>query len=115
MKLIIALLALDHVTLLAAITPVPEKIACAVADRQDFAPPDRLKLEGWVGSRIEANEANRLVKIDTARLLEGYRKCPGRQSWDGDHREPSLDVFQGEAIADPFWRREDSSIYSSVQ
>jgi len=31
--------------------------------------------------RIEANEANRLVKLDPARLLEGYRKRPGRQSW----------------------------------
>ena len=35
--------------------------------------------------RIEANEANRLVKLDPARLLEGYRKRPGRQSWDGEH------------------------------
>lgn len=85
MKWIIALLAFANLTLLAAITPAPEKIPCAVPDRQDFAQPDCLKLEGWVGSRIEANEANRLVKIDTARLLEGYRKRPGRQSWDGEH------------------------------
>ena len=42
-------------------------------------------LTGWVGMRIEANEANRLVKLDPARLLEGYRKRPGRQSWDGEH------------------------------
>jgi uncharacterized protein len=47
--------------------------------------PDRVRLNGWVGSRIEANEANRLVKLDPARLLEGYRKRPGRQSWDGEH------------------------------
>ncbi|MCX6928999.1 MAG: glycoside hydrolase family 127 protein, partial [Verrucomicrobia bacterium] len=40
---------------------------------------------GWVGMRIAANEANRLVKLDPARLLEGYRKRPGRQSWDGEH------------------------------
>jgi len=69
----------------ATITPVPDKIACAVADRQAFTQPDQLHLTGWVGSRIEANEANRLVKIDVDRLLEGYRKRPGRQSWDGEH------------------------------
>jgi hypothetical protein len=26
-----------------------------------------------------------LARIDTDRLLEGYRKRPGRQSWDGEH------------------------------
>ena len=67
------------------ITPVPEKISCAVADRQDFQIPDRVQQTGWVGSRVSANERNRLVKIDPARLLEGYRKRPGRQSWDGEH------------------------------
>src|SRR5947208_8701982 len=56
-----------------------------IADRQDSQSPDRVRLSGWVGSRIEANEGNRLVKLDAARLLEGYRKRPGRQAWDGEH------------------------------
>ena len=47
--------------------------------------PDRLQLSGWIGERMRANEANRLVKLDTTRLLEGFRKRPGRQSWDGEH------------------------------
>lgn len=67
------------------ITPLPDKVAPAVPDRQDFITPDRVQLTGWVGSRIAGNETNRLVKIDPARLLEGYRKRPGRQSWDGEH------------------------------
>ena len=69
----------------AAITPVADKAACVVTDRQAFTQPDQVRLSGWLGSRIEANEANRLVKIDVDRLLEGYRKRPGRQSWDGEH------------------------------
>jgi DUF1680 family protein len=69
----------------ATISPLPDKITPVVPDRQDFQMPDRLRLTGWVGLRIEANEANRLVKLDPARLLEGYRKRPGRQSWDGEH------------------------------
>ncbi len=69
----------------AAITPLPDVVPCAVADRQDFQVPDRVQLAGWIGMRVASNEANRLVKIDTDRLLEGYRHRPGRQSWDGEH------------------------------
>jgi DUF1680 family protein len=69
----------------APITPLPEKIPFAVSDRQDFQIPDRVRLTGWLGTRISANEANRLAKVDTSRLLEGYRKRPGRQTWDGEH------------------------------
>jgi DUF1680 family protein len=67
------------------ITPVLEKVPCAVADRQDFQIPDRVQLNGWLGARIMASATNRLEKLDTARLLEGYRHRPGRQSWDGEH------------------------------
>ena len=69
----------------ATITPVADKVTCRVADRQDCQVPDRVQLSGWLGSRIAANEANRLAKLDADRLLEGYRKRPGRQSWDGEH------------------------------
>ena len=69
----------------APIVPLPEKAVAAVPDRQDAQVPDRVQLSGWIGQRIQANEANRLVKLDTTRLLEGFRKRPGRQSWDGEH------------------------------
>jgi hypothetical protein len=67
------------------ILPLPVNVPCAIADRQAFQQPDCLQLTGWLGSRIEANEKNRLVKIDPVRLLDGYRKRPGRQTWDGEH------------------------------
>jgi DUF1680 family protein len=69
----------------AAITPLPDKVPCPVPDRQPIQVPDQFHFTGWLGSRIDANEQNRLVKLDTARLLEGYRKRPGRQAWDGEH------------------------------
>ena len=72
-------------TLAAGIVPVPEKVTPAIADRQDFQIPDRVRLNGWLGTRIDANESNRMAKIDPDRLLEGYRKRPGRQKWDGEH------------------------------
>lgn len=69
----------------AAVTPGSAKIPVAVPDRQDFPEPDRVRLGGWLGTRVGASESNRLAKIDPARLLEGYRKRPGRQAWDGEH------------------------------
>jgi DUF1680 family protein len=84
LALVVSFLAL--LTLNAAqISVVPEKVIPAILDQQDFQVPDRVQLRGWVGQRILANEANRLVKLDATRLLEGYRKRPGRQSWDGEH------------------------------
>jgi hypothetical protein len=68
-----------------AVDPLPYKISAAVADRQDFQVPDRVQLGGWIGNRIAGSEANRLVKIDTDRLLASYRKRPGRQIYDGEH------------------------------
>ena len=47
----------------AAISPLPEKVTPVVPDRQDFQIPDRLRLTGWVGLRIEANEANVMNSI----------------------------------------------------
>jgi DUF1680 family protein len=67
------------------VTPLPEKVPVAVADKQDFQIPDRVQLTGWLGTRIIASETNRLVTLDTERLLEGYYKRPGRQEWDGEH------------------------------
>src|ERR1051325_270572 len=64
---------------------VSEKVKPMIEDRQDFQTPENVRLQGWIGTRIEANEGNRLAKIDVDRLLEGYRKRPGRQIWDGEH------------------------------
>jgi hypothetical protein len=67
------------------VTPLPDAIPSAAADKQDFQIPDRVHLTGWLGTRITANEANRLVTLDPDRLLEGYRRRPGRQTWDCEH------------------------------
>lgn len=69
----------------AEIVLLPEKVPPLAADVQDAQIPDRVRLGGWIGSRIRANEANRLAAMDPDRLLEGYRQRPGRQVWDGEH------------------------------
>jgi uncharacterized protein len=71
-----------HVTLA---DPLADKIVCAVADKQDCQCPDRVHLTGMIGARIEANAMNRLLAVDTERLLDGFRHRPGRQIYDGEH------------------------------
>jgi uncharacterized protein len=88
MRLVVGLLLAFNASarmLSAAIIPVPDKVVCAVADRQAFTEPGQLHLTGWLGARIEANETNRLAKVDVEPLLEGFRKRPSRQTYDGEH------------------------------
>jgi DUF1680 family protein len=68
-----------------AVTPVPEKVTCAIADKQAFQTPDCVHLTGWIGSRIDINEKTRMAKMDPERLLASYRRRPGWQSFDGEH------------------------------
>ena len=68
-----------------AAAPIPDKVPGAIADKQAFQQPDCVHLTGWIGSRIEANEKNRLAQMDPNRLLVSYRKRPGGQEWDGEH------------------------------
>jgi len=67
-----------------AVTPMPEKVTCATSDKQDFQQPYCLQLTRWLGSLIYANEKNRMVKIDTDRMLQTYRNRPGG-SYNGEH------------------------------
>lgn len=68
------------------IEPLPEKTINAVADKQACQVPDREKLSGMLGERVQKNAITRLLQtVDPDRLLEGYRKRPGRQDWDGEH------------------------------
>ncbi len=64
---------------------VPDKLPVVVADRQDAQIPDREHLSGMIGARIQNSAINRLLPMDVDRLLEGFRKRPGRQSYDGEH------------------------------
>src|SRR6478609_3219551 len=64
---------------------VKETVPCVVQDKQIAANPAATHLNGFLGVRLDSNVSNRLVKIDEDRLLEGFRKRPGRQAWDGEH------------------------------
>lgn len=69
----------------AAIVPMPFAVAAKVADRETLLEPDQVRLEGFLGRRIAANEKNRLLVVDEDRLLLSYRQRPGVHQWDGEH------------------------------
>lgn len=64
---------------------VNDTVRCVVEDKQTAIAPTANHLNGFLGTRLKANAANRLAKIDDDRLLEGFRNRPGRQAWDGEH------------------------------
>ncbi len=75
-----------------AAAAVVEVVPCAVKDRQIAVSPDASRLGGFLGVRLDANEANRLAIIDESRLLDGFRHRPGRQAWEGEHAGKWLDA-----------------------
>ena len=62
---------------------LPDRLPCASTTARTPQVPDRLRLTGMIGTRIERSTVNRLLAIDVDRLLEGFRHRPGRQSYDG--------------------------------
>jgi DUF1680 family protein len=65
--------------------PLADAVRSAVEDKQDFQRPDCIVLQGMIGTRIDVNATTRLLNVDIDRLLEGFRRRPGRQEWDGEH------------------------------
>jgi uncharacterized protein len=72
-------------TAAATVLPVPYAVPPAVAPAMQPASPSTVKLEGWLGARVAVNESQRLLAVDTAPLLAGYKKKPGEQPWIGEH------------------------------
>lgn len=55
--------------------------------------PGQIRLEGFLGHRIDRNREARLEKhITEYRLLEGFRERPGRQAYVGEHVGKWLDA-----------------------
>jgi uncharacterized protein len=65
--------------------PVPYKVALAMPDNLRALDPSSIRIEGWLGARIDANVAKRLDVVDITPLLAGYIKKPGEQPWIGEH------------------------------
>jgi len=69
----------------APIEPAPFKVPAKLADVAELVSPSRIDLDGWLGARVKANAAKRLLDVDLEPLLAGYRKKPGSHPWIGEH------------------------------
>jgi DUF1680 family protein len=69
----------------APVLPVPDAVAPAAAAALRPLAPSAVRIGGWLGARIDANESHRLLVVDTEPLLEGYRHRPGNHPWIGEH------------------------------
>jgi len=74
-----------HLETHASIQPLPFKVPAALPDAAELLSPSAIRIDGWLGARIKANEKNRLLVVDTEPLLAGYRKKPGTHPWIGEH------------------------------
>ena len=69
----------------ASMLPIADSVAPAVPAALHPLQPSAVRMDGWLGARIDANESRRLVLVDTEPLLAGYRHRPGDQPWIGEH------------------------------
>jgi DUF1680 family protein len=69
----------------APVLPVPYVVAPVAPAVLYPVQPSAVRVEGWLGARIDANERDRLLVVDTEPLLAGYRRKPGEQPWIGEH------------------------------
>jgi DUF1680 family protein len=56
-----------------------------VQDAMRLLPPRATTTGGLLGDRYEKNALVRLLNVDEAELLEGFRHKPGKQAWIGEH------------------------------
>ncbi len=67
-------------------------VADAVKDRFVPAPYDTQKIRGLLGERMRVNLEGRLLRVNEAALVAGFRKRPGSHPWIGEHIGKFLDA-----------------------
>ncbi len=72
--------------------PVPPVVEEKVPRRFEAASQQGQKLSGLLLARMQANLNGRLLRVDEAGLLDGFRKRPGVHPWIGEHVGKFLDA-----------------------
>ncbi|HWH68934.1 MAG TPA: beta-L-arabinofuranosidase domain-containing protein, partial [Candidatus Sulfotelmatobacter sp.] len=89
MKKAIILLAVAFVTaqttlVAAPVQPLDFRVPAGMPDAAQILSPAAIQLDGWLGARVRANAANRLMTVELEPLLAGYRHKPGSGPWIGE-------------------------------
>ena len=59
--------------------------AAEMADKAQPIAPSQLKLTGWLGKRVEANEKNRLAAVSLQERLRPFKNPTESGGWSGEH------------------------------
>jgi uncharacterized protein len=60
-------------------------ISAEVPDKAILLPPGQVHLTGWLGQRVDANIANRLMKVNLDERLRPFEKPSESGGWSGEH------------------------------
>ncbi len=80
-----AILFSNRATCGGAIQPIPGKVKPALTDELEPIVLSSVKINGYIGKRIDANWQNRLLNVEEEPLLAGFKKRPGSHPWIGEH------------------------------
>jgi DUF1680 family protein len=74
-------------TLLSTVAQQPKLYQPVVANKihDQYIPAYYQDIGGFLGYRMQMNLEKRLLQIDSATLLSGFKKRPGAQTWIGEH------------------------------
>lgn len=65
--------------------PRPLRVPAVLPDVVTLPSPADVRLTGYLGNRVTANEKKRLLAVDENAILAGFRHRPGEQAWIGEH------------------------------
>ena len=68
-----------------AISAPQQLEGASMADALQLADPGSIRIEGFLGRRIECNRTGRLKHIPMTELLNGFQHRPGKHAWIGEH------------------------------
>ena len=67
------------------INPLPLRVPTARPDVMVPSSPSAVRIQGWLGHRVDLNAHKRLLTVDMEPFLAGYRQKPGSHPWIGEH------------------------------
>lgn len=65
--------------------PLPLQVPPSRPDALELTAPSAVRIQGWLGQRIDVNSQHRLLTADVEPFLAGFRKKPGSHPWIGEH------------------------------
>ncbi|MCS7089751.1 MAG: glycoside hydrolase family 127 protein [Verrucomicrobiota bacterium] len=64
---------------------VPWRVPTHVEDQSRLATRERVRIRGWLGTRIHVKVTNRSLSMDPNHLLAGYWRRPSHHPWMGEY------------------------------